>query len=143
MNQVFRARKYLPSQMGSLGKASYMIIKQTNFPNKYDENEDLTRMDSDRVFEQDYNHAQACVKKHTGSGELGLALWFENNTDKKILAFIIEFIKADKKVAWTGYRIMGTISQSGYAIWTLELFAKQPTSKTKVYSGLVAPNVEK
>lgn len=51
-------------------------------------------------------------------------------------------LKADKTIAWSGYRVLGTVNRgNGYPVWTLEIFAKGPDSDTEVYTGQVAPNV--
>ena len=52
-------------------------------------------------------------------------------------------LKADSEVKWSGFRVLGTVNPSnGYVVWSLGLFAKRRGSKTKVYSGERAPNVE-
>ena len=145
MKTVFPAKRYQPGQMGSLGKASYMILKQHDFPWEFpDEEVNLfLEEDSDRVFAQRHEHAHACVKKHTKGGELSLGSWFKAATDKEVLEFIKEFIQADPSITWTGYRILGTVHRgNGFPVFTLQIFAKPVNSKTKVYSGCIAPNVE-
>ena len=144
MNKVFTARKFQPNQMFSLGNASYMIIRQYNFPNTYEDNENHMTRDSDRVFQQKYEHAMECVKKHTrSSGNLYLDSWLEKAKDTEVIEFIKEFLNADQNVQWTGFRILGSVGGNGSNIYTLELFAKSPDSTTEVYSGREAPNVEK
>lgn len=145
MPYVFPAKPYRFGQMGSMGDAAYMILKQFQFPHEYAENEKncFCRWDSDRVFQQQNDHANACVKKHTGKGPLALEFWFDRSSDEQVLEFIKEFLKADPNVKWTGYRVLGSVHRgNGYPIFTLELFAKPADSTTEVYSGRIAPNVE-
>ena len=53
-----------------------------------------------------------------------------------------ELLRAHASIAWTGYRILGSVNQRTRSIiWTFELFAQKESSDTKVYSGQKAPNV--
>lgn len=144
MQQVFLAKPFKPNNMGSSGKAKEMIIRQYNFPNTYEDDEKIEGAYSDRCFQWDYDHAEKCIKEHTGTGEGILESWFSKSKDTQIMAFIIDILKADKNVQWTGYRILGSVHLSnGSAVWYMQLFAKNPNSQTKVYSTLDAPNVLK
>ena len=144
MQEVFLANPFKPNNMGSFGQAREMIIRQFQFPNTYEDDEKMESAYSDRCFQWDYDHAEQCVKTHTGTGEGILESWFSKSTDAQILSFIIDMLKSNKNVVWTGYRILGSVSvSSGYATWYMELFAKNPNSQTKVYSTLDAPNVLK
>ena len=129
--------------MSSMGNASYMLIRQFQFPFKYKEIEKIIGQDSDQSISFDYNHAKSCLKRHTGGFEGFLEIWFSKANDTEIISFIKEFIKADKSINWTGYRILGSVDPRGYPVWTLDLFSKNPKSNTKVYSNFDAPNVKK
>jgi len=139
----YPAEPYRHGAMGSLGDASYMLLRQFNFPDTYAPALDKhITADHDRCMSWDYKHVSRCFEKHTGTGELGLQDWLRRATDENVLAFLSDILKADTGVVWTGYRIMGTVHRgNGYPVWTLELFAKHPKSKTKVYTGSNAPNV--
>ena len=142
MPKVLRAQPYRSDAMWSLGDAVYMFIRQFQFPNEYSQEDKITSADSDRLIQQDIKHASDCFKKHTGSGELNSKNWFLSAFDEGIMNFLKEILKADSSIQWTGYRILGSVHQgNGFPVWTLELFAKHPSSKTKVYTGSDAPNV--
>jgi len=142
-NRVYLAEPYQYGEMGSLGKASGMLIRQFHFPFEYTDNMDqLLHADHDRLYQQDYKRASECIKKHTGTGELGLGSWAMGATDDEILAFLKEILEADQDVNWTGFRILGTVHRSnGGPVWSLQLFAKSPDTDTEVFSGQNAPNV--
>lgn len=143
--QVYPASQYKAANMGSFGKASGMFIRQFNFPDIYDDELDSYEVrDHDRIMQSESEHANTCFKKHTGKGEFGFEGWALNAYDAKILIFLKDIMRADKAINWTGYRIRGTVNVgNGYPVWTLELFAKHPDSKTIVYTGDKAPNVRK
>jgi hypothetical protein len=130
------------SSLGSLGDANLMIVRQYNFPFTYENNEQHCSGDHDRIKQLDYDKAMACIKKHTGTGEMILDTWFVGSTDEEVISFIKDYLQADQGVVWTGYRIRSSVHRrNGHTIWSLELFSKNPTSTTKVYSDLKAPNV--
>jgi hypothetical protein len=140
--KVYPAEPYEYGRMGTFGKASNMLIKQYCFPDTYDEKDQILRADHDRCKQWDYEHATGCIKKHTGWGEMGIGGWVEKSNHEKVFAFLKDILKADEKVAWTGYRVTGSVNRSnGYPVFSLELFSKHPESDTKVYSGVTAPNV--
>lgn len=142
MKRVYPAEPYRPGEMGSFGKASYMLIRQFNFPDTYTEYEKHHFWDSDRCFSNDYGNTRRCFTQHTGTGEMGLENWLRQAKDQKVINFLVDVLKADKSVKWTGYRVLGSVNRgNGYPVWTLELFAKDPRSNTNVYTGQVAPNV--
>ena len=139
---VFQAEPYQYGEMGSLGKASYMLLRQFQFPNEYEEKDTLISADHDRCLMWDYAHVCECFKKHMNTGEMGLGHWINSAFDEKVIDFLKDILKADTEVVWTGYRVMGTVNRSnGYPVYTLELFAKHAESKTTVYTGANAPNV--
>lgn len=111
-----------------------MLIRQYKFPHEYDADLDLhTSADSDRCCQWDWNHAIGCFRKYTGTGPLGLSHWLTKASDRKVIAFFKELLKARTDVRWTGYRVLGTVNRSnGFAVYTLELFAKHPKSLTQV-----------
>jgi len=137
MQRVLQAQVYRPNALGSFGNAEYMLIRQHKFPDEYDPALDkMVGWDHDRVMQQQHEHGRRCFKEHTGSGELHLDSWVEGATPKKVLDFLQDILKADPKVTWTGFRVLGTIHRgNGYPVWTLQLFAKHPDSKTVVHNG--------
>ena len=141
MNRVLEAT--LTGSLGSLGNAAYKLIRQVRFPDTYDDLDTITGADHDRIRMWDSKHHDRCVKEHTGWGDMGIGDWAEKATQSQLMAFCQDMLKADATVKWTGCRILGTVNRSnGYAVWTIELFAKHPKSKTKVYSEMNAPNVK-
>ena len=143
MPKVYTANPYQPAQLGSMGRGQYLLIRQHKFPDTYDEGEQHLTADSDRCFQWDHDHASRCFKEHTGTGDMGLERWVRSAGQERVLKFLVDILKVDTSVKWTGFRVMGTVNQSnGYVVWTLELFAKRRGSKTKVYSSERAPNVK-
>ncbi len=148
MARVFPAEPADMFRMGSLGNASYMLIRQHQFPDKYDERRDVhVHADHDHIIQQGYERAQACFKKHLKTGEGGLAEWVRRRSPEEVIAFINEFLTPHfgdraKAAVWTGFRVSGTVHRgNGFPVWSIELFAKHPETKTKVYDGENAPNV--
>ena len=142
MKQVYKAQPYRSGQMGSFGNAACMLLRQYQFPDTYQDHEHHVYWDSDRCFSSDFDNARRCFEKHTGTGELGFESWLSDAKDQQVIDFIVDILKADKNIKWTGYRALGSVHRgNGYPVWTLEVFAKDPASDTKVYSGFTAPNV--
>lgn len=143
-HQVFIAEPYRPHAMGSLGDASGMLICQYQFPLDYDVRDKIMHADSDRCFQWDYDHARRCFLTYTGTGEVAFESWVKGQHHDKVFAFLKDILKADPNVEWTGYRILGSVHRgNGFPVWSLQLFAKHPDSRTQVYSGSNAPNVKR
>ncbi len=140
---VYPAEPYKLGEFGTFGKASGMYLRQFQFPNTYSDKDKLVTADSDRCLGWWYEHANDCIKKYTKGGQMQLGGWIGNKktTDREIIQFITEILKADTSVKWTGYRVLGTVGGSGHVVWTLQLFYKHPKSKTKVFTGPSAPNI--
>ena len=143
MQTVYQAEAYRSGAMRSLGDASYMLIRQHQFPNEYDPDKDqMANWDHDRIMQQQHDHGCRCFAEHTGTGELGLDSWARRAEPEKVLAFLRDILKADQNIKWTGFRILGTVHRgNGYPVWTLELFAKHSESETKVFDTENAPNL--
>ena len=143
MHRVFCAAYPGSQELGSMGNATYMLIRQIDFPDTYLEQERLTGSDHDRT--QEYfglGRSHEIFQRHTGGGELSLRAWVRSATKDELIAFIAEHLKADKRIRWTGCRVLGTTNRSnGHTVWTLELFRKHRNSSTLVYSTANAPNV--
>ncbi|MEK7089472.1 MAG: hypothetical protein AAB920_01495 [Patescibacteria group bacterium] len=139
---MMKANPYRFDVMGSFGDAELMLLRQFQFPNEYEEREKVMSADHDRCLTWDYEHTRLCFMEYTGTGELGFEYWVHTANDEDVIKFLKDILKADEKAVWTGYRVLGTVNRSnGYHVWSLQLFAKHPDSKTKVYSGPDAPNV--
>jgi len=143
MQTVYQAEQRRHGAMGSLGDASYMLIRQHQFPHEYDADLDkMTGWDHDRIMQQQHEHGRRCFQQHTGTGELGLQGWAEEATPEQILAFLKDILKASDDVEWTGFRILGTVNRSnGYPVFTLQLFAKHSDSQTEVFDTKDAPHL--
>lgn len=142
--EVLLAEPYRPMELGSFGKATYMLLRQHKFPHFYERHVDeIMSVDHDRCLMWDREHATRCFKEH-GSNEMSLERWVQSASSKRLFAFLIDILKAEEchpGVKWTGFRIMGTVNRSnGYPVWSFDLFANK--SKTKVYSEGHAPNVK-
>lgn len=142
MRTVLPANRYRAGELNSLGTASNMLIRQYRFPNTYSEKDYLINEYSDRLLDAKFEHTRECFKKYTGTGEDGLGNWALTAPCREIKQFLIEVLKASANVKWTGFRILGTVNRSnGQLVWSLELFSRNPETKTKVYSGATGPNV--
>ncbi len=135
MKRVFTARPYKIGEMWCRGNARYMIIRQYNYPDTYDDDEKVYTVDSDRKS----NFNEICKKHNTSEMQFDQ---FLEGPDHAILAFIIDLLEIDQNITWTGYRVMGTVGENGHNIWSFGIFAKNPSSTTAVYSERIAPNVE-
>lgn len=138
--KVLQAEPYVEAALASSGKADGMLIRQFRFPEAYDVRETFTSTRHDSMRFLDRERVDALLKKYRTS-EVHLGTWARRQDDETLFALVKEVSKADPNVAWTGYRILGTIQLNGYPFWTLELFAKLPGTSTPVYTGDVAPNV--
>lgn len=135
MIEVYPSTPYKHGALGSFGDAAYMLIRQNDFPKSYREDEQLITADHDRCISWDYDHFKGCCKRYVGSGELAIGDWARRAPPDEIMAFLIDVLKADSGVKWTGFRIMGSVNKSnGYPVWTLELFSKKEGSDTKVFN---------
>ncbi len=145
MERVYQAEAYRYGAMGSLGDASYMLLRQHQFPDMFDASLDqMTGWDHDRIMQQQYEHGTRCFKEHIGTGEMGLEYWLKKKeaTPEAVIAFLVDILKADRNIKWTGFRIVGSVHRgNGYPVWTLQLFAKHPESATVVYNTENAPNL--
>lgn len=140
--EVYPAEQRRSGAMGSLGNASCMYLRQFKFPHTYDAREKKMQTDHDHLMQCDHERTHECFKRHTGTGELALQGWLDKAKDEQVLAFLVDVLQADTSVAWTGYRVMGTVHRgNGFPVYTLELFAKHPESDTVVYTGPNAPNI--
>lgn len=145
MRTVLLAEPHRWGALHSFGDAEYMLMSQHDFPHTYEAHEQMVSADSDRLFSWDHDHSSAVHQKYRGvMGDQGLESWLSGGSTQEIMAFVKEILKADPTIEWTGYRVLGTVNRSnGYTIWSYQLFAKDPQSKTQVYSNSVAPNVKR
>jgi hypothetical protein len=138
---VMIAEPYRPGNMGSFGKANYMYIAQSNFPLEYTDEEKLHSADSDRVWSWDHEHSSAVNKKHLPE-RMGLEEYLRTSSHEHVLAWLVELLKVEPGVTWTGWRILGSVNRSnGYPVYNYAVFARDPNGDTEVYSGGRAPNV--
>ena len=143
MPKVYMANQYRPNSLGSFDRTQYMLMRQFQFPYDYERGEEMMSADSDRLWSWDHEHTDRVFRERTGSGELSFEGWLHSASDENIMKFLIDVLKADVNIKWTGYRVMGSVHLgNGYVVWTFELFAKRPDSRTEVYTGGNAPNVE-
>ena len=105
MKEVQFANPFEPGSLNSRGHICRMIFRQRNFPLYFEDHEQHLEGDHDRILAENYNRAYACIEKYTGSGEGVLQQWFSDQSDENVFAFIKEYLQADQKILWTGYRI--------------------------------------
>lgn len=137
--QVLPAEPAGSGTLCSIGRASYMLIKQYNFPDFYTDQDRLDHFYSDRLETE--NSYKERVNKHFRDGYPYMHPQIESSTDAAVLAALIDICEADKETTWTGYRVTATVTLLGWTVYTMELFAKHPESSTEVYSGNTAPNI--
>jgi hypothetical protein len=143
MPTVMKANVYIPGELGSFGHGEYMLLRQEDFPDEYDLTTDkMIQADHDRCLMWHYDEFRAACKKWLNTGELAIEQWIQTARKEDCIGFLVDAMKADKHVNWTGFRVLGTVNRSnGYPVFSLYLFAKGKDSKTVVYSGALAPNV--
>ena len=130
MHEILEATPYNPGELGSLGRAQYMLMAQHQFPVKeYDHPLDImVTADHDRCVMWDYDHAQACCSRFTGRGDMGIGEWCRTANSTDIFDFWVAILKVEQSHPdrkWTGYRVLGTVNRSnGYPVWSLQLFSK-------------------
>jgi hypothetical protein len=72
--QVYRAETYKRWRMSSEDAASGMLIVQHEFPNEFDDKKDICiQRDHDRLRSENSERVHACIKKHTTTGDMGIA----------------------------------------------------------------------
>ncbi len=130
------------SYAGSFDNAFHILVRQFQFPDEHMSDERYWGDYVDQRFQLDYDRAQFCLDKHLKNTEMTLGDWVCSVHSEQVLAFLKDFLKADPEVIWTGFRVTVTINPtSGFPTFLLALFAKDPASATKVYTGNNAPNV--
>lgn len=143
---------YRPLNMGSLGQASNMFIRQYKFPLKLTEMDTIVTFHSDRVHnlkpEVVRNHFNLYMNCSLNSPEK-IEKWFRDNDPKFIKSFLVDLVtslgvlKDLKESLVTGFRVLGSVSR-GHAVWTMQLFIKDPDSpELELYSSDDAPNILK
>ena len=123
-------------------EGSMFLISQGSFPYKYDSSLNKRMIVCQEKIRS--GHMEACFLKHSGKDcKYNLEKWIQRANDGDVLSFLIDVMKADKSVQWTGFRVTGYLygGTTSQAILTFDLFAKHTESDTKVYTGPSAPNV--
>lgn len=148
MPNVHLAEPYRSGQLDSTGNASYMLLSQFNFPLAYEDNEELSSRDSDRLQWTHQSHVAGCLRRFGCGFESFNSIrvsefegWILKQSSENLLNFVTELISATDYASWTGYRIMGTVKESGQTTYSFQLFARDPNGATEVYTGEPAPNV--
>ena len=145
--QTRKVHPAIPYQEGALScmlEIMYMLLRQYRFPEEYRTKEKRLMIHSDGFQPWKHDHVCRCYKHHTGNDQTELESWLmeKETPNEKILEFLKDIFQADETTVWTGFRIMGSIHRGNhYPVWTFELFARNPYSDTKVYTGDEAPNV--
>ena len=130
---------YRPGALGSTSRTQYMLIRQHKFPDTFMSNEAMETADSDRMETWGPEYRTA-IQEHV---KMRLEQWLVSASPEAIMEFIIDAMKARGKAEWTGFRVLGSVHLgNGYEVFSYALFAKDPESKTQVYSGYLAPNVQ-
>jgi len=147
IQKVSQASPYVRGKIGSLKKASYMLLRQFQFPNEYDDELDKITglVHSTECYKWYYRHTITCFLTHTGHGDGSFESWITSASNEKILSFLKDIMRKENlDVKWNGYRVLGSVTgDGGFPIYSFQLFAKHPKSSTNVYTGEKAPNVAK
>jgi hypothetical protein len=139
MPQVYPAEPYRAGALHSLGRASYMLMRQFKFPHTFREDEQLISTYSDRI---DDAKLRTVLHRHAGSyDDLRLENWFRTATHGRIQELLKELLEADLSTTWTGYRVTGSVAGNGHTVWYFELFSRRPESHTAIYTNELSPNV--
>jgi hypothetical protein len=141
MTKVFQAN--LEGDMGSLGSASYKLLRQHNFPHEYDrEKDELIGWDHDRIMDHiGYGRFQNIVKRYDPAKQYCVNSAASRMHYDDVMKMLAELLEVPTHKGWTGFRIMGTVNRSnGYPVYTIELFKNNTGVKT--YTGSNAPNVK-
>ena len=144
MIKVSQAQFFQPHEMGSLGKAAGMYIRQHQFPYEFDKDKDeFISVDLDRLQQQDHENASRCLQEHSKT-KFGFHSWVNSASIKKMMAFLKDILKVKEyhpDVKFTGFRILYTVNRSnGHPVWSFQFFANN--SGVKTYDGNLAPNVK-
>ena len=149
VNQVIPAEPFRDGQMGSFGGARYMLLTQYKFPDTYADNKKTASSDHDRMIMWDREKWKEIIDKYEPVMAGGFHHWLIHGSKKDLFNFTKDVMMIGNEpggmtatTKWTGFRILGTVNPSGYPIYSFQLFAKARGSKTKVYSGMMAPNVK-
>ncbi len=143
--RVQLAVPYRPGEIDEEGKVShYMLLRQYQFPDTYNENEKLYSWDTLSALFNDYDSAQQCFEKHKPKGPR-LGDWMRTAENDKVLAFLKEFFFpswTNNSTAWSGYRVLGPVKAEGIEeFYFVELFMRDPEGSTILYDDHNAPNV--
>ncbi|MEI7620445.1 MAG: hypothetical protein WCJ57_02645 [Candidatus Falkowbacteria bacterium] len=130
-NLVILATPYRPEALESYGNASYMLIRQFKFPFDYREDEELVTIWSNQSRQYD----ALSFSKSFGDSDRTFEYWLRRENEKNILTFLKKILRLDEKIVWSGFRVLGTITESGHTLFTFEVFSKSLGSGTKVYTG--------
>lgn len=149
MTKIYTAMEYRPCEMGSFGNAMRMLLRQYRFPAEYDETlEHHVFADSDRLL-MHHPEANDVFKRLTGLdlngvSETHLEDWFRNADPGYMLRVVTEVmgVAGPPRRKWTGFRILGSVGGNGYAMWSFELFAKHPKSRTALYDTENVPELK-
>lgn len=130
-NLVILAVPYQSEVFELYGNASYMLIRQFKFPFDFREDEKLISIWSNQFQQYD---ATFFAKSFSNSNQT-FEYWLRRAEEKNILIFLKKLLKLDEVVVWSGFRVLGTITESKQILFTFEVFSKRPGSNTKVYTG--------
>jgi hypothetical protein len=149
--RVYPAEPFRYGALSSIrGDASYMLMRQWNFPDTYSELDKFQSADHDRMQGWDYKHFDRVCQEHLKTGPMALMSRPLKASREQILAFCKDAHKTTEATfsdgttgEWTGFRILATLNRSnGFLVFSIQLFAKHPDSDTKTYSNGNAPNVK-
>ncbi len=139
--EVDIAQIYRRGAMNSRGSASNMLLSQFEFPLYFEEEKDKFYSHYlDRLKNDDKNHVKKILSKYNFE-ETFLEYNIRESKFDKLFSFVCEMLK-QKREDWTGYRILGNVGDRGHNYFNFQLFRKDPSTDTEVYSGDIAPNVE-
>lgn len=141
-NIVDLAQPYRENALGYFGSVDRMLLRQYRFPHKYSKAEKFISIDSDQADGWNHEYFGRIFGKSDIAGQT-FEFWLRRESQEKLMVFLKKITRADLTIDWTGFRVMARIDFNGGIIFTVQLFARNPDTSTRVYTGEDAPNVVK
>ncbi len=132
MAEPFRA-----AALQSGEEADSMLIRQYRFPWEYNPGETLLRKEA--IVGPGKSSRETAIIGNRVHVRSSLPAWLICTGEGEVFVLLAKITKTQPK-QWNGFRVLGT-RRNNYIVWVFELFAKNPSGNTVVYTGEPAPNV--
>lgn len=146
MHRVHPAEPYRYGQLGSMGKARYMLLAQFDFPDTFEDHEAIASNYSDRLEGQYPDRVARSivnmgVNDHNFNDYSTFEQQFRLMSRESLIDFIARLLDVIGRANWTGCRVAAGVDGYGHTLFHFMLFARDPNGETLVYTGEPAPNV--